>query len=160
MAAESEPTGFRIPLEGTPELEEPRSEQWKLVPASSAPVEPFQQHPPTLPAGTPARHFSQTFGLDPRAAFLFVLVDLLLFGGELATLGALICFAPVVGVVVAYISYKMQRAWFFDTHESALIKALVLGLLTAIPAPVTPLIAVPGGIVGLLELARRKKVSR
>ncbi len=88
---------------------------------------------------------------------LSVTVDALLFGGELATLGILILMAPVVGGAVGFITYKIQRAWYLDTHESALIKSMIVGRLTVIPAPVTSLIAVPVGLLGFLQLARRKK---
>lgn len=60
------------------------------------------------------------------------------------------------GVALTFITYKIQRAWYGDDHDSALIKALIVGLLTAIPVPLTSIVAAPGGILGLLHLLKRR----
>ncbi len=98
----------------------------------------------------------QAFGLDVRVAILAVVVDFLVFGGDIATAGLLYPVELVASVVLGFITYRMQRAWYGDDHDSALIKALVVGLLTAIPVPVTVVIAGPAGLVGLLNPFRRK----
>ncbi len=99
----------------------------------------------------------QTFGLDPRAAVLTVIVDLMANSATIISAGLLYEVELGAAVVLAFIVYKMQKNWYGDDHDSALIKALVVGLLTAIPAPVTPFIAIPGGAIGLLQLVRGKK---
>jgi len=163
--AREDSEGFNIPLE--PPTKVPAA--LEVVPprepaaAQAVHAEPIERGDvqSTATGGTVAtRGFAQMFGLDPRAAAFFVLVDLLLFGGEWATLGLLMCVSPLVGGVVGFITYKMQRAWFHDTHESALIKSLVVGLLTAIPLPVTPLIAVPGAALGVTALVRKKRATK
>jgi len=104
-----------------------------------------------------SRGFAAAFGLDPRVAFLTVVVDMMVFGGDALTLGALIPIGIVVGGVLGFIVYKVQRTWCKDDHENALIKALVVGLLTAIPAPLGPLFAIPSGLLGMVSSLRRRK---
>jgi hypothetical protein len=43
-----------------------------------------------------------------------------------------------------------QKKWY-DEKESALIKALVVGLLTAIPTSLPGLVSAPMGILGLFR---------
>ncbi len=120
-------------------------------PALETPQAPSAAHP------VAAKGFVQTFGLDPRAAVLTVIVDLMANSATIITAGLLYEVELGAAVVLAFIVYKMQKSWYGDGHDSALIKSLVVGLLTAIPAPITPLIAVPGGAFGLLKLFRRNK---
>jgi hypothetical protein len=102
-----------------------------------------------------AQGLAQTFGLDIRAAILAVLVDLMVFGGDTISLETLlplgICVAAVLGLIV----YRLQRS-YGDDHDSAVTKALIVSLLTAIPVPLTPLIAIPGGLLGIVKAISRK----
>jgi hypothetical protein len=108
------------------------------------------------PQAVASRGLAQTFGLDIRAAILAVIVDLMVFGGEVFSFEVLLPLGICVAGVLAFIVYKIQRKWHQDDHDSALIKALIIGLLTAIPVPLTPIIAVPGGILGIVSSFRRK----
>jgi hypothetical protein len=103
-----------------------------------------------------AKGLAQMFGLDIRAAILTVIVDLMLFAGDVVTLGALTPIGVGVAGALAYIVYRMQIKWYGDDHDSALIKAMVVGLLTVIPMPLTPLVAIPGGLIGVVKAIRRK----
>ncbi|MGD0492857.1 MAG: hypothetical protein ABSC32_15045 [Steroidobacteraceae bacterium] len=103
-----------------------------------------------------ARGFMATFGLDPRVALLTVMIDLMANSATIVSAGLLYEVELGAAVVLTFIAYKAQRAWYGDDHDSALIKALAVGLLTAIPVPITPLFALPGGAIGLLRLFRRK----
>jgi len=100
-----------------------------------------------------ARGFAQTFGVHPAVAFLTIIVDLMMNFGTAATLGALWVATIPVGLVLGTIAYLAQKKWYGDDNESAFIKALIVALLTAIPAPVSPVL-IPSGIVGFF---RRKK---
>ena len=100
--------------------------------------------------------FAQTFGLDPRVAFVTLIVDLMLNAGEVASLGVLVPASIAAGAVVGYVAYKAQMKWYGDDSESAKIKALILGLLTAIPTPLPALLYVPSGLVGLYHKFRKK----
>jgi hypothetical protein len=103
-----------------------------------------------------AHGFGQIFGIHPSIAFLTVVVDLMLFGGEVATAGVLLPIAVGVGGVLGWITYLTQRKWYGDDKSSAMIKALTIGLLTAIPAPLPALLSIPAGLVGLVHTMRKK----
>jgi hypothetical protein len=83
-------------------------------------------------------------------------VDLLVFGGDAVSFGVLIPLGIVVAAILTFIVYRIQIKWYGDDHDSALIKAMIVGLLTAIPAPLAPVVAIPGGILGIANALRRK----
>jgi hypothetical protein len=101
--------------------------------------------------------FGQVFGLDPRVVFLTTVVDTMLFGGQFITLGTSSLLSVPVGIVLGVITYKAQRHWYRDDRESALIKGLIVGLLTAIPTSLPGFLTIPSGVIGLVHLLRRKK---
>jgi hypothetical protein len=105
------------------------------------------------------RRFGQVFGLDPRVAFLTLIVDMMLNAGDLATMGLLLPVSIGAGIVLGIIVYRAQINWYGDDRESARIKALVLGLLTAIPTPLPELLYIPAGLLGLFHVWRRKAGS-
>lgn len=102
--------------------------------------------------------FVQHFGLDPRVALLTVIVDTMLFGGQVATLGSTMLLSVPAGAILGFITYKAQRHWYGDDRESALIKGLIVGLLTAIPTSLPGFLTIPSGVLGLLHFlpGRRK----
>jgi hypothetical protein len=99
------------------------------------------------------------FGIDPRIAVVMFVLDAMLNAGEIATLGLLVPVSLVAGVVLGYVTYRAQRKWYGDDKESAKIKAIIVGLLTAIPTPLPEILYLPFGIVGLFHNLRRKKIS-
>jgi hypothetical protein len=107
-------------------------------------------------APPPNKGFSQNFGLDPRIAGLMLVVDLMLNAGDIVTMGLLVPFSIAAGIVLGYITYKAQMNWYGDDKESAKIKAIIVGLLTAIPTPLPAILYVPAGILGFFRNARRK----
>jgi hypothetical protein len=124
---------------------------------------PFRREPPRPSAPqspTQSKGIDQLFGLDPRIAFLAFLVDLMLFGTAAATAGItlplLLPLAIGAGIVLGKITYKAQRKWYGDDHDSAMIKASIVGLLTAIPVGIPAIVWVPSGLLGLLHNARKK----
>lgn len=123
---------------------------------------PYQhQDQPSAPqAHVASKGFEQTFGIDPRIAFLAFVVDLMLFGTAAATMGIdlpiLIPLAIAAGIVLGRITYKAQTKWYGDDHDSAMIKAGIVGLLTAIPVGIPAIVWVPSGLLGLLHNARKK----
>lgn len=104
-----------------------------------------------------AKGFLQMYGLDPRVAFLAFVLDLMLFGSEVLTFGATVVVAAVVGVIFGYIAYRAQMKWYGDDHDSAMIKGLILGLLTAIPTPLPAILFVSSGVMGLAHNLLGKK---
>lgn len=117
-----------------------------------SPVPAREKHAGETVAPVPVRGgFAQMFGLLPSIAALTFLVDTMLFGGEGVTLGAGLPLSAGAGVMLGFIAYKAQRKWYGDDHDSALIKALILGLLTAIPTNLPSVLYVPAGVVGLFR---------
>jgi hypothetical protein len=101
--------------------------------------------------------FSQLFGLDPRIAFLTLIVDMMLNAGDLISMGLLLPVSIAAGVVLGYVVYRAQMNWYGDDQESARIKGLILGLLTAIPTPIPEILYIPAGILGLVHGFWRKE---
>jgi hypothetical protein len=116
----------------------------------------------------PLRGFAQMFGLHPAIATVTFLADAMLYGEEgLAALltpltagGSLLASVAVsccAGGVLGFITYKAQQKWYADDKDTALIKALIIGFLTALPfpLPLPAMLSVPAGFIGLLG-GRRK----
>lgn len=101
--------------------------------------------------------WTQTFGLDPRAAALTVIVDVMATSASITSMGLLVPMELFAGVVLSVIVYRMQRAWYADDHNSALIKGMVIGLLTAIPVATTPILIAYAGLGGLLGLKNKPR---
>ena len=156
-------TGNFCSVCGTPQISLNPPQQ--LYPQQAYP--PAQQQPP---AGNPhhlvARGFAQFFGLHPAAALLTVIVNTMIFGGAgvaailtPATLGgslvALTAVSTVCGIILGIITYLAQKKWYDDDKESAVIKALIVGFLTAIPAGLPGYLVIPSGIIGFF----RRKVD-
>jgi len=119
-----------------------------------------QNQPYTSHAHAASKTLDQIFGIDPRIAFLAFVVDLMLFGTAAATMGitlpVLIPLAIAAGIVLGRITYKAQVKWYGDDHDSAMIKAGIIGLLTAIPVGIPAIVWVPSGLLGLIHNARKK----
>ena len=110
--------------------------------------------PVETPASRPVAHrgLIQALGLDVRAAGLAFIVDQMVFSSTMMSFGLLLGVELLAGVVLAYITYKIQRHWYGDDHHSAVIKGLIIGLVTAIPVPLTStVVLVPGSLLGLVR---------
>ena len=103
------------------------------------------------------RRFGRLFGLDPRIAFAALIVDMMLNAGDIVSMGMLLPLSIAAGVVLGYVTYRAQINWYGDDPESAKIKAVILGLLTAIPTPLPELLYIPAGVVGLVRAFWRKE---
>jgi hypothetical protein len=137
------------------ETERP-SDPWAEEPYSMedrAPLPWERRGPVARGGGSPdqMRGFAQTFGLHPAMAFLTVVADTMIFGGDIASAGLLLPVAAVGAAVLGGITFMAQKAWYHDGSESAFIKALIVALLTAIPSPLPYFLFVPAGLVGLFR---------
>jgi hypothetical protein len=106
-----------------------------------------------------ARGFGQLFGLDPRIAFLTLILDTMLNAGELLTLGLLVPFSILAGLALGFATYKAQRNWYGDDRDSAMVKAVIIGTLTAIPTPLPAILYLPAGVLGLIHNFRAKQIA-
>ena len=115
-----------------------------------------QREPASLVQGTAARGFAQVFGLHPIPAVTTLAVNAMLFAGELATMGALVPLALIVAIVLGAMTFICQRRMYGDDDNEALVKALAVGLLTAIPTGLPGFLTIPSAMVGLVHTIRRK----
>jgi hypothetical protein len=99
--------------------------------------------------------FDPRIGLHPIPEVLTLSANAMLFGGELFTLGALVPLGFAVAMVLGVITYKAQKHLYGDSDEAALIKALAVALLTAIPTGLPAFLTVPSGVVGLVHCLRK-----
>lgn len=102
-----------------------------------------------------ARGFAQAFGLHPIPALTTLAVNAMIFGGQIVMMGALVPLALAAAVVLGVITYKSQMRFYGDDAEAARIKALTVGLLTAIPVGLPAFLTVPSAVVGVVHTLRR-----
>jgi hypothetical protein len=136
------------------------------LPYSHEPPYVPQQPLPPLASSNPhhlaARGFAQTFGLHPAAAVLTVVVNTMIFGGAGvagllalptggAALLALTAVSIVCGIILGIITYLAQKKWYDDDKESAVIKAVIVAFLTAIPVGLPGYLTIPAGIIGFFR---------
>src|SRR5689334_11264031 len=72
----------------------------------------FWRVPAKDQAAVPQRGFSQVYGLDPRIAFLTLIIDMMLNAGDLLSMGMLVPISMVAGVVLGFVVYKAQINWY------------------------------------------------
>ena len=104
-----------------------------------------------------ARSLVQMFSLYPLLAFFIILMDAMVSAVDVATLGIS---APVLWLISSLFSgvvvFMGQKKWGGDDRESALIKALIVGGLVALPTPFPAFLTVPSAVVGVVQTLRRK----
>jgi hypothetical protein len=114
-----------------------------------------------------ARGFGRVFGLHPGIAFFTIAVNLMLFGkdglavvfaGPTAGLDLLVALAisMAAGATVGYVTYLGQQKWYGDDQESAKIKGMITGVLTAIPTGLPGMLFGSAAIAGSLLRGKRQ----
>jgi len=104
------------------------------------------------------KSFCHAFGLHPLAALGLFAVDWMLFGEEVATAGVGWAISLPVGIVLGFIAFLIQRHMSKDEMWPAVAKGMVVGLLTAIPAPLSSMGILPMAAFGAIEfLGHRPK---
>jgi hypothetical protein len=101
--------------------------------------------------------FGQTFGLHPLTAMGLFVVDWMLFGEEVATAGVGWLVSLPVGVALGLIAILIQKHVYKDETAPAIAKGLLVGLLTAIPAPLSSLGILPLAGFGLIRILTARK---
>jgi len=104
---------------------------------------------PALPRPAAVQNLAQLLGLDMRAAFLAILVDLLVFSIDTFSMELLLPLGGVLAAALGLVVYHIQRQ--HDSHRAAFIKAMAIAILTFIPVPITPIFSIPAGILGLFK---------
>jgi len=109
----------------------------------------------SIPPKQPARSRLSILGIHPLVAFCLIVFDFMIFKGEVATGGlSVACLAPLAGVAVFVATILVQRHSCQDSWAAAAGKALLLGVLTAIPTPLPSFVTAALG--GMGYLARRQ----
>jgi hypothetical protein len=103
------------------------------------------------------KHFCQTFGLHPLTAFGLFAVDWMLFGEEVATAGVGWVISLPVGIVLGLIAILIQKHAYKDETMPAVAKGLLVGLLTAIPAPLSSFGILPLAAFGLIKALSKQR---
>ncbi|MBK8464896.1 MAG: hypothetical protein IPL32_03615 [Chloracidobacterium sp.] len=142
LAGDDRSKNFIVPVQPNAEV----SQQPAIYPKVQAPE-----------TNARAGSLAQTLGLDFRVALIAIVIDTMLFAGEVVTLGLLVVLSAIAGIVFGFITYKAQRSWYGDDHDSAMIKGLIMGLLTAIPSPLPAFLYVPAGVMGAVKRLRDKQ---
>ncbi len=91
-------------------------------------------------------------GLHPLSAFAAICVDLMLFGPEAAA-PPTIFITFLFGLLITLPVFLMQKLGSGDSAKIAFAKAMIIGILTAIPSPLPSLLTGVGGLLGLLGSA-------
>lgn len=103
------------------------------------------------------RAFCQVFGLHPLTALALFAVDAMLFGEEVATLGAGWLISIPVGVVLGVAAILIQKYAFKDETGLAIGKGLLVGLVTAIPTALPALGLFPFAVFGAIKTMTTKQ---
>jgi hypothetical protein len=103
-----------------------------------------------------ARGFAAAFALNPILALTAIVTDCMVSAIDAASIGTT---APVLWLIASAfmftVVYMGQKKWAGDDKESAFIKALIVGFLTALPTPLPSFLTIPSGIVGMVQAMRR-----
>lgn len=100
------------------------------------------------------KKFTQFFGLHPLVGFGMFAVDMMLFGGELATAGIGWFVTVPVGIALAIPCSLIQHYSYKDDWGTAIGKGMLIGLLTAIPTALPAVVPAIGGVVGAVNMLR------
>jgi hypothetical protein len=96
--------------------------------------------------------FCRAFGLHPLTALGLLAVDWALFSEEVATAGVGWAVSLPAGVILGLIAYLIQKHLYKDETTPAAMKGLVVGFLTAIPAPLSSMGILPMAAFGAISL--------
>lgn len=115
----------------------------------------IEHSPPVTEPPGDARGILQTIGLRPGVAIAACVVDVMLFGIDTASLETALPFSAVAAAVLGWMTYRLQLDGG-DSGNTAMAKGAFIGLITWIPIPITPLVAIPSGLAGLAARITRK----
>lgn len=103
------------------------------------------------------KKLSKSLGLHPLVGFGMFAVDMMLFGGEVATFELSWPISVAVGAILTVPSVLIQKHSFGDTWGAAWGKGLLIGVLTGIPTPLPALVPLLGGALGTMQMLGGKE---
>ena len=108
-------------------------------------------------AGRPNISLLRRLGIQPTVAVVFVMVDWLLFGGEISSGMASMPISVTAGIILGLWAIRRQHRTYGDTIKVSILKGLILGVLTAVPSPVGSFFTLIGGLLPLLDKMKDSK---
>ncbi len=93
--------------------------------------------------------FTQKYGIHPLTAMGMFAVDSMLFVGEGLSGGVTWPLSVAVAAVFGCAAFLIQRSLSRDDDQSALGKAVLLALLTAIPTALPAAVMLPSAALGV-----------
>lgn len=91
------------------------------------------------------------FGISPELIAPVIVIDSLLFTGEFFSGGVSLFISIPVGICVGLFAVIWQRKKYKDSLFRAILKGAVVGVLTAIPTPLTSLVTIIAGTLPLFD---------
>jgi len=161
--AQVSPEGSSEVMTARQALADPDAPETALVsaaPSSSEHVEVTRRAPaPAIATNPPPVHptepssayagMAQYIGIHPLVAIATIALDFMLFGGEASTAGfSWVCITLPVAALLVPAAALVQRHAYGDKWALAWAKALILGILTAIPIPLPAIVVFALGVVG------------
>jgi len=114
------------------------------------------QLPPTNPHHGPGST-AETLGIHPLNATILVALDVMLFGGEMASGFLLTVLSVLVSFALVLPTMLVQRYAYKDGWILAFAKSLLLALLMAIPTAIPSAITAALGVTGAIALRSRAR---
>jgi len=103
--------------------------------------------------------FCQLAGLHPLVGFGMVVVDLMLFGPESASLFITWPISIAVATALTIPCLLIQKYGMREQWRLAIGKGALVGILTAIPTPLPSIITLIGGTLGTVALLADSRSS-
>jgi hypothetical protein len=94
-------------------------------------------------------------GIHPLAAFGMIAVDLMLFSSDVTGIGWLLSCAIAGALTIPCL--LLQKFSYLDNWPLAISKALLVGLLTAIPTPLPSFVTGSSGVAGIAGMVTKPK---
>ena len=102
------------------------------------------------------KKLGQWLGVDPKTALLTFIVSIVLHLPDVARTGFQIPIALAGGAAMGFAAYRAQIGWYQDEHPVALVKGVILGVLTALPTAIPAVFYMTAGALGLIHNIRRE----
>ena len=98
---------------------------------------------------------AEKWGIHPLCCAALCTIDVMLFGGEMASGGLLTLLSFLVGIGLVLPVTLVQRYAYKDGWLLAWAKGLIAGILTGIPSPLPSAFTVALGVSGVIGLRHR-----
>ncbi|UDQ96914.1 hypothetical protein AAEX28_07630 [Lentisphaerota bacterium WC36G] len=102
-------------------------------------------------------HILKSIGINPAVAFGFISLDMMLFSGEVVTLGLNVVLTAIIGFIFGFVAIFLQKYCYNDSWGAAIGKGVLLGLLTAIPTAVPSVVTGTLGVFGYIGKCKETK---